>query len=90
MFPTIGKIYRHFKGNTYKVFLFSVAKKDYQEGDIYQSSQGISIVAASSISKGQDVVIYYKNVGSGREYWARSLNNFMETLTIPRFSEVQE
>lgn len=87
----IGKEYRDFKGQIYKIYSLTTAEKSQEQGDIFYGGDSYpeseyKALCESQINKGEDTVIYYRNLGTGRLYWARSLSNFVETLEIKRFT----
>jgi hypothetical protein len=97
----IGKKYRHFKGQIYKVYSLGVATKNYRKNDLVTpripynawtafTSTPYNAWAESPISEGDTIVFYSRESGSGQLCWARSLSNFAETLEIKRFTEIEE
>lgn len=72
-----GRIYRHWKGNLYKVLGEIKIKNKFREGMALRLDPFGFVIATTSLPQGCDAVIYQDKDGSK---YAREKNSFLEVL----------
>lgn len=93
-FPVkINEVYRHFKSNQYDPALYKISwvfeecPIDAVEGFRFSIGDFLEVTASSDLIAGQPAVIYQSF--TTKRYHARSLRNFLERISRPRFELVE-